>query len=258
MHLQLAGIFFVGITMVCSLQASQAGDDSLVSSQSLNNLIQQFNNRLNTLEARDKIQEQTILDLRKELSVYTGKVGMLQQEVSEKSELISILHKNNTRCTADECSGTEKLKTEVHRSRRQVSTSNVAFTAGLSRSILHAPAYQNIAFDRVHTNIGNGYNALSGIFTAPVSGTYVFFTSILVYNGREIFCRIVVNGVNIADTYGRGTDGRLDQGSQFVIVQLQKGHQVSVQNKVKDDAIFGNQDLYSTFSGFLLHSTYSG
>jgi uncharacterized coiled-coil protein SlyX len=112
MHLQLAGIVFVGITMVCSLQASQAGDNSLVSSQNLNNLIQQFNNRLNTLEVRDRIQEQTILDLRKELSVYKRKVGMLQQEVSEKSELISILLKNTTRCTADECSGTEKLKTE--------------------------------------------------------------------------------------------------------------------------------------------------
>ena len=146
----------------------------------------------------------------------------------------------------------------VIRSRRQVSTTNVAFTAGLSKSILHASAYQNIVFDHVHTNIGNGYDSLTGIFTAPFSGTYVFFTSILVYNDREIFCRIVVNGANIADTYGRGTDGRLDQGSQSVIVQLQKGHQVSVQNKVNDDAIFGNQDLYSTFSGFLLHATFSG
>lgn len=139
------------------------------------------------------------------------------------------------------------------RSRRAVKA-NIAFTAGLSHSILHAPAYQNIIFDDVETNIGNGYNSRIGIFTAPVSGTYVFYTSILVYNNREIFCRIVVNGVNKANAYARGTDNRLDQGSQLIVVQLHQGDQVAVQNKMDDDAIFGNADIWTTFSGFLLHS----
>jgi hypothetical protein len=54
----------------------------------------------------------------------------------------------------------------------------VAFTAmfshdNVSDGIQLSP-HQTLIFDKVITNAGNGYNPLTGIFTAPVAGHYAF------------------------------------------------------------------------------------
>ncbi|WAR01433.1 hypothetical protein MAR_007991 [Mya arenaria] len=50
----------------------------------------------------------------------------------------------------------------------------VAFYVQLSTDMTHVGNHQTIVFDVVTTNIGNGYNRIDGIFTAPIGGTYVF------------------------------------------------------------------------------------
>ncbi|KAF8566886.1 hypothetical protein P879_03673 [Paragonimus westermani] len=52
----------------------------------------------------------------------------------------------------------------------------VAFYVGLSRSIETKPVEKDcpLIFDTVLLNLGGGYNATNGQFTAPVSGVYVF------------------------------------------------------------------------------------
>ena len=37
---------------------------------------------------------------------------------------------------------------------------------------------QTVKFDDVHYNAGNGYDPITGAFTAPLSGTYVFFLQV--------------------------------------------------------------------------------
>jgi hypothetical protein len=54
---------------------------------------------------------------------------------------------------------------------------SVAFTAGLSRTITNMSSHQQIVFDHVITNVGNGYSPSYGHFTAPIKGVYVFFRS---------------------------------------------------------------------------------
>jgi hypothetical protein len=49
----------------------------------------------------------------------------------------------------------------------------VAFQAGLSHDITNPRVGDTIIFDSVLTNLGYAYSNLNGIFTAPVSGTYM-------------------------------------------------------------------------------------
>ena len=146
----------------------------------------------------------------------------------------------------------------VNRIRRADNEVTVAFTAGLTHSVVHVGLHQNIVFDHVETNLGNGYNPHHGVFTAPVSGLYFFYSSILTGNNEEVWCQIAVNGVQKGSIYGRGTDGRHDQGSQALVVSLQQGDDVAVQNIYNDHSIFGSTaEIYSTFSGFLLQQSFS-
>jgi hypothetical protein len=126
----------------------------------------------------------------------------------------------------------------------------------LTAPFYHAGEHQNVVFDLVETNIGNGYNSHHGVFIAPVSGLYLIYSSILAAHGAEIWCQIVVNGVNKGSVYARGTDGRHDQGSQAILIQLQKGDDVAVQNHFKDHAVYSDGDIYSTFSGVLLQQSH--
>lgn len=46
----------------------------------------------------------------------------------------------------------------------------------------------------VVSNIGNGYDALTGVFTAPYSGTYLFVLNIMVNNNNYIQVAIDKSG----------------------------------------------------------------
>ncbi|KAL4240091.1 hypothetical protein ACF0H5_000885 [Mactra antiquata] len=135
--------------------------------------------------------------------------------------------------------------------RRQAPFGSVAFFAVLSHSMLHAGENQNIVFDTVQSNIGNGYNPHQGVFIAPLDGTYVFHSSIVAYPNLEIWCLFVINGIPSSAIYAHRTDYHLDCGAQMIIVTLNQGDDVSVQSKAANDAIYGNSWLYTTFSGFL-------
>ena len=143
----------------------------------------------------------------------------------------------------------------VNRIRRAENEVIVAFTVGLTSTVQHAGPHQNIVFDHVETNVGNGYNPHHGVFTAPVSGLYLFYSSILSEHDGEVRAQIVVNGVFKASIYG--SNDRFDQGSQAIVVSLQQGDDVAVQNRDNDHAIYGDAYIYSTFSGVLLQQSFS-
>jgi len=102
---------------------------------------------------------------------------------------------------------------------------------------------QNIKFDNVPLNLGNGYHPGHGLFIAPKAGLYLFSSSLLTHQ---------VNGNTVAKVYGHGDSGRHDQGSQTVLVRLDINDEVYVRNiDIANDYVYG--ELASTFSGVLLY-----
>ena len=137
--------------------------------------------------------------------------------------------------------------------RRQLNRSNgthVAFFARLTpRNTPNLQPGQNIIFDNVLTNIGNGYNSINGIFMAPIAGVYVFHASVL---SNSVHCH--TNLMKNTQVLARfETHEIYDHASHIAIVEVQAGDNITVQN-----ADWTNRSYYgsyfSTFSGFLLYN----
>lgn len=110
-----------------------------------------------------------------------------------------------------------------------------------------------VVFDTIYGNVGGHYSTSTGRFTAPVSGSYLFYTTYIKNNdtttGRRRFEK---NGVQ----YGGGRHLRLDDGQQFgdngvlqAIIYLNAGDFVSV-NQFAGSSYGTNE--YDYFGGYLI------
>jgi len=137
------------------------------------------------------------------------------------------------------------------RIRQAMAERPVAFLATLSSDLQHAGANQPIVFDRVVTNVGSAYNPHVGVFTAPVSGIYVFSVSLLNYPGHTTNYCLYKNNAFISEIYLNAPDaGHYESTSQTVVLQLTKGDDVTLRNVFVDESLRG--DNYCTFAGFLV------
>ncbi|XP_060570770.1 complement C1q-like protein 4 [Ruditapes philippinarum] len=155
-----------------------------------------------------------------------------------------------------------KLQNTVVDLQRQVDEQNdgneymsVAFTAGLSRTITNMGSHQQIVFDHVITNVGNGYSPSHGHFTAPIKGVYVFFVVITNTPGYSSSVTLLRNGgwIGYALAHGGSQNNNLYVTSTIAVtIELQQGDEVWVQNEYAFTSV---EELYggnwSTFSGHL-------
>jgi len=128
----------------------------------------------------------------------------------------------------------------------------VAFFAGKQATQTGIGLNQNIMFDTIKLNLGNGFRSVHSNFVAPRAGVYLFSATVLTHiTPVEIHAAITVNGATVAKIFGHASSGRHDQGSHTVIVHLQAGDEVAVRNiDLGNRGIYGY--LYNSFSGVLL------
>ena len=104
-------------------------------------------------------------------------------------------------------------------------------------------------FDKDVVNYGQGYNLHTGIFTAPVSGLYIFFFNIQQDNQHGyIHINLQAAGTILCKASANGPDiSSWDEGTCEATTHLEKGQQVFVQRSDGDYYIDGG--VYSSFSG---------
>ncbi|KAL4239559.1 Elastin microfibril interfacer [Mactra antiquata] len=146
----------------------------------------------------------------------------------------------------------EMLTTRI--SKVDSSRSTVAFSAGYLKNLTPSSG-QALIFDVIDYNEGNGYNAATGVFTAPESGWYLFVAHVCNNVGKYITYAIVNDGTDVLRSL-QGDKVYHSCTSVSVVTKVRSGGEVKVQSTLTSSSILYFQNTYrrQTFSGILLLS----
>ncbi|GAA50060.1 Complement C1q tumor necrosis factor- protein 3 [Clonorchis sinensis] len=127
----------------------------------------------------------------------------------------------------------------------------IAFYAGLTESIETKPTTKDcpLIFDAVVLNLGGGYNATTGQFTAPVAGVYVFVLVLSAQSYEKAGARLIHNGTPVLLSWCESTFWATVTNQ--VILKLDKGDKVWLQ--CREEAYHLHGHMYSNLSGYLIY-----
>ncbi|KAI1899389.1 hypothetical protein AGOR_G00061270 [Albula goreensis] len=132
-----------------------------------------------------------------------------------------------------------------------VGGTKIAFYVGLKNP---HEGYEVLKFDDVVTNLGNHYDPSTGKFTCQVSGIYFFTYHVLMRggDGTSMWADLCKNGQVRASAIAQDADQNYDYASNSVVLHLDSGDEIYVKLD-GGKAHGGNNNKYSTFSGFILY-----
>ncbi|XP_026007036.1 restin homolog isoform X7 [Astatotilapia calliptera] len=129
----------------------------------------------------------------------------------------------------------------------------VAFSAGLTDSGSVGPFDEEttLIFSKIITNIGEAYNQTAGVFTAPVSGLYVFSFTAADYLKGYMGLYLYKNDKPIVFSLDLNDHGGYASTSNAVCLQLEEGDRVHL-GLPASYRLYDDSRNFSVFSGFLL------
>ena len=107
-----------------------------------------------------------------------------------------------------------------------------------------------LIFNVVISNIGDGYNKSTGVFTAPMAGTYVFYVSANEYAAQNLGLDIVLNNVSKVRLFAP-PPATHQTGTNMVVLTLEKGDQVWVKHSY-GKGYWTHKVPLTTFTGFMI------
>ncbi|KAJ3595114.1 hypothetical protein NHX12_004419 [Muraenolepis orangiensis] len=127
----------------------------------------------------------------------------------------------------------------------------IAFYAGLKKQ---HEGYEVLKFDDVVTNLGNHYDSSTGKFTCSIPGIYFFVYHVLMRggDGTSMWADLCKNNQVRASAIAQDADQNYDYASNSAVLHLEPGDEVYVKLD-GGKAHGGNNNKYSTFSGFMVY-----
>ncbi|XP_048861995.1 complement C1q-like protein 2 [Brienomyrus brachyistius] len=142
-------------------------------------------------------------------------------------------------------------KTETGDVSATVFGTKIAFYVGLKNP---HEGYEVLKFDDVVTNLGNHYDSSTGKFSCQVPGIYFFTYHVLMRggDGTSMWADLCKNGQVRASAIAQDADQNYDYASNSVVLHLDSGDEIYIKLD-GGKAHGGNNNKYSTFSGFILY-----
>ncbi|CAC5384733.1 COL8A [Mytilus coruscus] len=125
-----------------------------------------------------------------------------------------------------------------------------AFSAVLTHA-QHVAANTAVKLDKVVTNIQDGYDPATGIFTAPTDGVYHISSTVTSPKGGKLFISLYHNDVKITSMWVSPADATYEMGTTNMVLDLKKGDEVAIRSR-GNFQVHSNADVFSSFSGFLI------
>ncbi|CAC5399839.1 C1QL [Mytilus coruscus] len=205
---------------------------------------EQMRTLLETLSS--KIEEFNVAEKNRENAIESLQNTLNQEKnrFNQSLDLILETFRLSSNRTIEELTAKQQKDYEALMERQ----STVAFSAYTTKQ-QDITRSTNVKFEKVWTNIGNGYDPSTGIFTAPRPGVYHITAVVMSVNGKTFFLHLKHN-----NEYTSGShvyDDGYKTGTFDVVLNLQKGDKVSVGSK-GSSSVYSDNDSYTTFSGHLI------
>lgn len=110
---------------------------------------------------------------------------------------------------------------------------------------------EGLVVDKVEYNSGGGYDPATGVFTAPVTGLYLFLANVAAdASGKEAWIRIVHHNTELCKAWSRYSS-EIELASCHAATRVVKGQEVQIFTFGQDKGrIRGRQ--WTTFTGVLI------
>jgi len=132
-----------------------------------------------------------------------------------------------------------------------VDPSEVAFYAFLQSEQRNLPVGHTIKYDGVGNNYGDGYDPITGVFTCPTAGLYLFTIFIDPTNDAQAAVSLKKDGVGYTQAIAEPSfNGQDLTGGSARPFRLAKGDRVWVEVINFETSLW---ESYTTFSGLLIH-----
>ena len=155
---------------------------------------------------------------------------------------------------------------QIDSSGRQTNTSQPSFSTYLQTStggVTGDNTVYTVLFDTIITNVGTGYASGTGIYTAPVTGNYLFTCTLGYSKGATVASALLLRLVTTARTYSLWVDadtasiGSSSSSSGSLIVPMTANDTAKITFQIngnsKSTVVEGNDAAFgTTFSGMLL------
>ncbi|XP_067248887.1 uncharacterized protein [Chanodichthys erythropterus] len=202
-------------------------------------------------------QKANIRELTATVTEQKGNIRELTATVTEQKENIRALEMQQTfileelKKKNEEISNLTLSQVELRKENRD---REIAFSASIMESgsgyIGPFTTEITLTYRNVFTNIGNAYNPITGIFTAPLKGAYMFRISVYGRGGTPSTTSIFKNGERLVMAHDNHPQYDLNSSNGVVLI-LEVGDVVYVK-LWPNTRIFDSLYNYNTFSGFLL------